>query len=116
MKIILDNEDVAVIERNAGVILMDRSRRIFIIKSYTIEEKEEPQRIFFIKTGRTIKTKYLVYAEINTYRHQVSFYLDNDESRSFLVIHDLDIMRQNWLDFNEELRMFDLKVIENKRI
>jgi hypothetical protein len=113
MKITVNRETVLMLEKLKGKLLMGEASTIYVIQDFTVERQS-------VKCSRFSKSykwvEYLTKCEIQMYYWRGKFVATmTDESVENLIIYrDFYRMRQDWVDFGEQLQHFGLAVIDNK--
>jgi hypothetical protein len=122
MKIKIKEVDVLMLKTLQGKMLLKidtaHSHRLYVIMNFKISEESETvvhKKGFWKKTTtETIeKQLYLTAADVNAWHSQGKFLGTlSDESAEWLLRRDLYDLRQNWIDFCDQLKAFGLKVVE----
>ena len=121
MKIKIKETDVLMLNQLKGKMLLKvdtaHSHRLYTIMRYKTEEitetvMEKPS--IWKKAVPVQKTQlYLTGADVNAWHSQGKFLGTlSDESAEWLLRRDLYDLRQNWIDFCDQLKAFGLKVVE----
>lgn len=93
-------------------LLLSSLGQIFVVNDFTVE--------YGIKTGlfgRKHKTDYITSMKIYTYNDQGKFLgtLGDDACESMLRLYDFYVMRQQFVDFIEQLKAFGFEVVKIKQ-
>lgn len=110
MKIKIGDHGITMLNVLKGKMLLNSSRvRIYIINDFTIVE-ETKKNMFGIEK----KHKYITDIKIFTYHPDGKFLgkFNEDGCKDFLTHYDLYIMRQQWCDFEDQLKAFNLIIKE----
>jgi hypothetical protein len=115
MKIKVKDSDILTFENLKGkMLMMGDSNRLYVIADFKTEELEETvvkKKLFKAKTTDVVKQKYLVSVDIHAW-HSTGKFLGTmtDDSAEWLLRRDLYRIRQNWLDFCDQLRAFGIEI------
>ena len=91
-----------------GKLLLSSLGQIFVVKKFTIEDGIETRSF-----GRERKVKYITDLEILTYSNEGKFLgVVHDNNCESMLRHDFYIMRQQWVDFMEQLKSFGFKIVK----
>jgi hypothetical protein len=92
-----------------GKLLLSSLGQIFVVKKFTVEDGVE-EGLF----GRKKKVKYITDIEILTYSNEGKFLglVRDNNCESMLRHYDFYIMRQQWVDFMEQLKSFGFKIVK----
>jgi predicted YcjX-like family ATPase len=119
MKIKITESDVLTLSNLKGKILLTSdTHRMYTIMRFKVEEASETivhKHGFWKKTTTTTVEKqlYLTAADVNAWHSQGKFLGTlSDESAEWLLRRDLYDLRQNWIDFCDQLKAFGLQVVE----
>ena len=121
MKIKVKEQDILTLENLKGKMLMmgdcNKLYKIVDFKTVELEETVVTKKLFKAKTTDVVKQKYIVSLEIHAW-HSTGKFLGTmaDDSAEWLIRRDLYRIRQNWMDFCDQLRAFgyEIKKIEPK--
>jgi hypothetical protein len=116
MKYKLRNDQIVMLEQLKGKMLMSSSSQnigIYCITDYKItEEQERKERIF--REDKMVTVKYLTEIKMLAFHHEGRFLssLTDDCVERYLDCFNLYYFRQVWVDFQEQLKAFDFKIVE----
>ena len=81
------------------------------IYDFEVEEVEEVKKHWF-KPDEIVKVKYLTKLELTGYQQKGKYLgtVSDEVIEGSFVYKDLDELRQNWLDFKEQLKAFGATV------
>ena len=121
MKIKANDSDILTLENLKGKFLMladgNKLYKIVDFKIVELEETVVKKKLFKAKTTDVVKQKYIVSLEIHAW-HSTGKFLGTmaDNSAEWLIRRDLYYIRQNWVNFCDQLRAFgyEVKKIETK--
>lgn len=119
MKLKITETDLLTLNRLKGKMLMlPDNNRLYCIMNFKIEEESETivqKKGFWKKTSTTTVKKqlYMTAVDINAWHPQGKFLgtLSHD-SAQWILRRDLYYIRQNWINFCEQLEAFGLKIVE----
>ena len=118
MKLKINESDILTLKTLRGKMLLTQdSHRLYTIMNFKTEEITESvmERPSIWKKAVPVEKKqlYLTAADINAY-HSTGKLLGtlSDDSAQWLLRRDLYYLRQNWVDFCDQLKAFGLEVTE----
>ena len=121
MKIKVQDSDILTLENLKGkMIMLSDTPKVYIIVDFKIEEVEETivkKKLFQEKQIIPVKQKYIVSLEIHAW-HSTGKFLGTmaDDSAEWVIRRDLYRVRQNWVDFCDQLRGFGFKVVKTSDV
>ena len=119
MKYKLREDQVLMLNTLKGKILMASSSNrvaLYCIMDFQITEEEKIIKHTF-RPDETQKVKYLTSMKMYAFHHEGKFLgtLTDDAIERYLTFYNLYYFRQDWVDFREQLRAYDLDVVEIKK-
>ena len=117
MKIKVKDSDILTLENLKGKMLMlgdcNKVYKIADFKTVELEETVVTKKLFKAKTTDVVKQKYIIFLEIHAW-HSTGKFLGTmaDNSAEWLIRRDLYYIRQNWVDFCDQLRGFGFSIIK----
>ena len=115
MKIKVKEQDILTLENLKGkMLMMSDCNKLYKIVDFKTEELEETvvtKKLFKAKTTDVVKQKYIVSLEIHAW-HSTGKFLGTmaDDSAEWLIRRDLYYIRQNWVNFCDQLRGFGYEI------
>jgi hypothetical protein len=108
MRIETDNHQITMLNVLKDKLLLSSLGQIFVIKDFTIENFIE-DRLF----GRKKTVKYITDFKIEIYNDYAKFLglLSGNSCESVLHRYDLYMMRQQWINFMEQLKAFGFQIV-----
>ena len=107
MDLEIDANKITMLSTLKGKALLSSLGQLFVVKDFTIKEEVKKGIL-----GRERRTNYLKEIKIFTYHQQGKFLgtLREDACESMLHRYDFYVMRQQWIDFCDQLKAFGFKV------
>jgi hypothetical protein len=90
-------------------LLLSSLGQIFVVKDFTVENGIEVGLF-----GKKHEVKYITSIKIYTYNGEGKFLgvLRDGACESMLHRYDFYVMRQQWVDFNDQLKSFGFKIVK----
>jgi hypothetical protein len=111
MKVETYDNQITMLGTLKNQLLLSSLGQIFVVKSFKVVEEQE-KRLF----GGTKTVKYFTSLVINTYHPQGKFLgvLREDACESMLHRYDFYVMRDQWVEFKEQLKSFGFEIVKIK--
>lgn len=99
---------------NISNLMLNNEGRLYWLKDCKIESKTEtPAPTFWNRKPKPVENLYLVDISLYSYNHLGHFLgkYDYESACEIISSYDLYAMRNEWLEFKEQLKSFGLEVI-----
>lgn len=112
MKYEIDDNKITMLGVVKDKLLLSSLSQIFVVKDFKVEEATETG-IF----GRKHNVKYITNIKIFTYNNQGKFLgvMRDDGCEAMLAHYDFYVMRQHFVDFMEQLKVFGFEIVKIKK-
>lgn len=111
MKYEIDDNKITMLSVVKDKLLLSSLGQIFVVKDFTVENGIETGLF-----GGKHKVKYITEIKIYTYNNEGKFLgvMRDDSCESMLSRYDFYVMRQQFVEFMEQLKSFGFEIVKIK--